>query len=86
MIIGGDYSQAMIFQLNLNSRNRYTWDYRHMIFLALHIQLDNTALNTVIDAIDKIRDTAISHNRLFFVEVMGRDAVILLKYWHWSWC
>ena len=34
----------------------------------------DTALNTVINAIDKIRDTAISHNRLFFVEVMGRDA------------
>ena len=34
----------------------------------------DTALNTVVDAIDKIRDTAISHNRLFFVEVMGRDA------------
>jgi 6-phosphofructokinase 1 len=34
----------------------------------------DTALNTVIDAVDKIRDTAASHNRLFFVEVMGRDA------------
>jgi 6-phosphofructokinase 1 len=34
----------------------------------------DTALNTVIDAVDKIRDTATSHNRLFFVEVMGRDA------------
>lgn len=34
----------------------------------------DTALNTVIDAVDKIRDTASSHNRLFFVEVMGRDA------------
>lgn len=34
----------------------------------------DTALNTVIDAIDKIRDTASSHNRLFFVEVMGKDA------------
>ncbi|WP_025741736.1 6-phosphofructokinase [Aquimarina pacifica] len=34
----------------------------------------DTALNTVIDAIDKIRDTASSHDRLFFVEVMGRDA------------
>jgi len=34
----------------------------------------DTALNTVIEAIDKIRDTASSHNRLFFVEVMGRDA------------
>src|ERR1035437_5424574 len=34
----------------------------------------DTALNTVIDAVDKIRDTASSHNRIFFVEVMGRDA------------
>lgn len=34
----------------------------------------DTALNTVVDAVDKIRDTAASHNRLFFVEVMGRDA------------
>ena len=34
----------------------------------------DTALNTVIDAIDKIRDTASSHDRLFLVEVMGRDA------------
>ena len=34
----------------------------------------DTALNTVMDAIDKIRDTAISHHRLFFVEVMGADA------------
>lgn len=33
----------------------------------------DTALNTVVDVIDKIRDTAHSHNRLFFVEVMGRD-------------
>lgn len=34
----------------------------------------DTALNTVVEAIDKIRDTAHSHNRLFLVEVMGRDA------------
>ncbi len=34
----------------------------------------DTALNTVVEAIDKIRDTASSHNRLFFVEVMGRNA------------
>ena len=34
----------------------------------------DTALNTAVEAIDKIRDTATSHNRLFFVEVMGRDA------------
>jgi len=33
----------------------------------------DTATNNVIDAVDKIRDTADSHNRLFFVEVMGRD-------------
>ena len=33
----------------------------------------DTALNTVVEAIDKIRDTASSHNRLFFIEVMGRD-------------
>jgi len=34
----------------------------------------DTALNTATEAIDKIRDTAISHHRLFLVEVMGRDA------------
>src|SRR5690554_620756 len=34
----------------------------------------DTALNTVLEAVDKIRDTASSHNRLFLVEVMGRDA------------
>lgn len=34
----------------------------------------DTALNTVIEVMDKIRDTATSHKRMFFVEVMGRDA------------
>ncbi|SFJ12543.1 6-phosphofructokinase [Halobacillus dabanensis] len=34
----------------------------------------DTALNTIIDAIDKIRDTATSHERTFIIEVMGRDA------------
>jgi 6-phosphofructokinase 1 len=34
----------------------------------------DTAINTVVEAVDKIRDTAESHDRLFFVEVMGRDA------------
>ncbi|MDS8792079.1 6-phosphofructokinase, partial [Streptococcus pneumoniae] len=34
----------------------------------------DTALNTVIEAIDKIRDTATSHERTFIIEVMGRDA------------
>jgi 6-phosphofructokinase 1 len=34
----------------------------------------DTALHTVIDAVDKIRDTAASHDRCFFIEVMGRDS------------
>ncbi len=34
----------------------------------------DTAINTAVDAVDKIRDTADSHNRLFFVEVMGRNS------------
>ncbi len=43
------------------------------IFGTTHTLGFDTALNTVVDAIDKIRDTASSHNRLFFIEVMGRD-------------
>ncbi len=37
----------------------------------------DTALNTIVDAVDKIRDTASSHERLFFIEVMGRNAGFL---------
>ena len=37
----------------------------------------DTALNTIIECVDKIRDTASSHERLFFIEVMGRDAGFL---------
>lgn len=37
----------------------------------------DTAINTVVEAVDNIRDTAMSHNRLFFVEVMGRDAGLI---------
>lgn len=37
----------------------------------------DTALNTVVEAVDKIRDTASSHKRIFFVEVMGRDSGFL---------
>jgi 6-phosphofructokinase 1 len=37
----------------------------------------DTAINTVVDAVDKIRDTAASHDRLFFVEVMGRDSGLI---------
>lgn len=44
------------------------------IFGTSHTLGYDTALNTVVECIDKIRDTASSHNRLFFVEVMGRDA------------
>lgn len=44
------------------------------IFGTTHTLGYDTALNTVVEVIDKIRDTASSHNRLFFIEVMGRDA------------
>ncbi len=37
----------------------------------------DTALNTIVECVDKIRDTASSHERLFFIEVMGRDAGFL---------
>ena len=37
----------------------------------------DTAMNTIVEAVDKIRDTASSHERLFFIEVMGRDAGFL---------
>ncbi|MCL4132384.1 UNVERIFIED_CONTAM: hypothetical protein GTU68_042192 [Idotea baltica] len=43
------------------------------IFGTSHTLGFDTAQNTVMEAIDKIRDTASSHNRLFFIEVMGRD-------------
>tara|TARA_B100000767_G_scaffold275619_1_gene313773 strand:+ start:27752 stop:28738 length:987 start_codon:yes stop_codon:yes gene_type:complete len=77
VVIGGDgsFTGAMIFQEEYDFPivgipgtidndifgTRYTLGY-------------DTAINTVVEAIDKIRDTASSHNRLFFVEVMGRDA------------
>ena len=44
------------------------------IFGTSHTIGYDTALNTVVDVVDKIRDTATSHKRMFFVEVMGRDA------------
>ncbi len=40
----------------------------------------DTAVNTVVEAVDKIRDTATSHSRLFFIEVMGRDAGFIAMY------
>ena len=39
----------------------------------------DTALNTIVECVDKIRDTATSHDRIFFVEVMGRDAGYLAQ-------
>ena len=37
----------------------------------------DTALNTIVESVDKIRDTATSHERIFFIEVMGREAGFL---------
>ncbi len=39
----------------------------------------DTALNTIVECVDKIRDTANSHDRIFFIEVMGRDAGFLAQ-------
>ncbi|AYN68466.1 6-phosphofructokinase [Euzebyella marina] len=76
VVIGGDgsFTGAMIFGQEY-----------HFPIIGIPGTIDNdifgtsntvgydTAMNTVVEAIDKIRDTASSHNRLFFVEVMGRD-------------
>ena len=40
----------------------------------------DTAVNTALDAIDKIRDTANSHDRVFFIEVMGRHSGYIALY------
>lgn len=77
VVIGGDgsFTGAMVFN------NEYDFP-----IIGIPGTIDNdifgtdftigydTALNTAVEVIDKIRDTASSHNRLFFVEVMGRDA------------
>ena len=77
VVIGGDGSFTGAIQFN----KEY-----HVPIIGIPGTIDNdisgtsftigfdTALNTVVESIDKIRDTAISHNRLFIVEVMGRDA------------
>ncbi|MBC3846525.1 6-phosphofructokinase [Winogradskyella echinorum] len=76
VVIGGDgsFTGAMIFN------QEYGFPVMGIpgtidndIFGTSHTLGYDTALNTVVEAIDKIRDTASSHNRLFFVEVMGRD-------------
>lgn len=77
IVIGGDgsFTGAMIFE-----------DEYKIPIIGIPGTIDNdifgtsytigydTAINTVIDAIDKIRDTASSHNRLFFIEVMGKGS------------
>ena len=77
VVIGGDgsFTGAMIFQSEFNIPViGIPGTIDNDIFGTSHTIGYDTDLNTVIEAIDKIRDTAISHNRLFFVEVMGRDA------------
>ena len=77
VIIGGDgsFTGAEIFNNEFNFPVMgIPGTIDNDIFGTSHTLGYDTALNTVVDCIDKIRDTASSHNRLFFVEVMGRDA------------
>ncbi|MDO6853340.1 6-phosphofructokinase [Cellulophaga lytica] len=76
VVIGGDgsFTGAMIFNKEYNFPViGIPGTIDNDIFGTTYTLGFDTALNTVVDAIDKIRDTASSHNRLFFVEVMGRD-------------
>jgi 6-phosphofructokinase 1 len=77
IVIGGDgsFTGAMVFSKEFNIPViGIPGTIDNDIFGTSHTIGYDTALNTVVESIDKIRDTAISHNRLFFVEVMGRDA------------
>ncbi|WKD84726.1 ATP-dependent 6-phosphofructokinase 1 [Polaribacter huanghezhanensis] len=77
VVIGGDgsFTGAMIFNEEFNFPViGIPGTIDNDIFGTSHTLGYDTALNTAVEAIDKIRDTASSHNRLFFVEVMGRDA------------
>lgn len=76
VVIGGDgsFTGAMIFNQEFNFPVMgIPGTIDNDIFGTTHTLGYDTALNTVVDVIDKIRDTASSHNRLFFIEVMGRD-------------
>lgn len=76
VVIGGDgsFTGAMIFNKEFNFPViGIPGTIDNDIFGTNYTLGYDTALNTVVEAIDKIRDTASSHNRLFFVEVMGRD-------------
>ncbi len=77
VIIGGDgsFTGGLVFNKEFNFPIMgIPGTIDNDIFGTSHTLGFDTALNTVVEAIDKIRDTASSHNRLFFVEVMGRDA------------
>ena len=77
VIIGGDgsFTGAEVFNKEFNFPVMgIPGTIDNDIFGTSHTLGYDTALNTVVEVIDKIRDTASSHNRLFFVEVMGRDA------------
>ena len=76
VVIGGDgsFTGAMIFNQEFNFPVMgIPGTIDNDIFGTTHTLGYDTALNTAVEAIDKIRDTASSHNRLFFIEVMGRD-------------
>jgi 6-phosphofructokinase 1 len=77
VVIGGDgsFTGGLIFQKEFGTPVvGIPGTIDNDLFGTTHTLGYDTALNTVMEAIDKIRDTAISHDRLFFVEVMGRDA------------
>ena len=83
IIIGGDGS--------LSGARTFANEYNDIVCIGLPGTIDNdlygtdstigydTALNTIVECVDKIRDTATSHDRIFFVEVMGRDAGFLAQ-------
>ena len=83
IIIGGDGSLA--------GARTFADEYDDIVCIGLPGTIDNdlygtdytigydTALNTIVECVDKIRDTATSHDRIFFVEVMGRDAGFLAQ-------
>lgn len=82
IVIGGDGSLSGAYQLALE---------HDVTVIGIPGTIDNdlygtdqtigydTALNTIVECVDKIRDTASSHDRIFFVEVMGRDAGFLAQ-------
>lgn len=83
IVIGGDGSLA--------GARTFADEYDDVVCIGLPGTIDNdlygtdytigydTALNTIVECVDKIRDTATSHDRIFFVEVMGRDAGFLAQ-------